>query len=107
MPCNYLKKNIVTEGVYLDTSTSILDDWYHGRDTRFSSKDYVNFRTNVIFQYFMKQDKAEIICSLKTGDKIIISGWVSLVRTNARGLRWIQWLKFQANNTLPLALSIN
>jgi len=75
-PCNYVKKNIVTEGVYLDTSTSILDDWYHGCDTRFSSKDFVNFRTNEIFQYFIGQDDTAIICSLKTGDKIIISGQV-------------------------------
>jgi hypothetical protein len=77
MPCIYLEKNIVTEGIFLDASTSILDDWFHGKDTRFTSKDYLNFRTNVIFQYFMKQEKAEIIPKLKTGDKIIISGWVT------------------------------
>src|SRR4030042_2880769 len=75
-PCNYVKKNIVTEGIYLETSTSVLDDWFDGCDTRFSSKDYVNFRTNEIFHYFMRQDNAAIICSLKAGDKIIISGWV-------------------------------
>jgi hypothetical protein len=76
-PCNYLKKHIVAEGVFLDASTSILDDWFHNRKTRFSSKDYVNFRTNLIFQYFMQQDKAGIISQLETGDKIIISGWVT------------------------------
>ena len=59
MPCNYLEKNIVTEGVFLDASTAILDDWYHDKDTRFSSRDYLNFRTNEIFQYFMKQEKAD------------------------------------------------
>jgi len=75
-PCHYVKNNIVTEGIYLDTSTTILDDWHHGCDTRFSSKDYVNFRTNEIFQYFMEQSKAGILCPLKAGDKIIISGWV-------------------------------
>jgi hypothetical protein len=76
MPCPYVKKNIVTEGVFLDASTVILDDWFHDEDTRFSSKDYINFRTNVIFQYFIKQEKAEFISRLKTGDKIIISGCV-------------------------------
>jgi len=76
MPCFYLQKNIVTEGVYLDASTVILDDWFHDTDTRFSSKDYINFRTNLIFQYFIKQEKAELISTLKTGDKIIISGCV-------------------------------
>ena len=76
MPCPYVKKNIVTEGVFLDASTVILDDWFHDEDTRFSSKDYINFRTNVIFQYFIKQEKAEFISKLKTGDKIIISGCV-------------------------------
>jgi len=75
-PCHYVDKNIVTEGIYIDTSTSILDDWYHGCDTRFSSKDYVNFRTNEIFQYFMEKEKAGILCPLKAGDKIIISGRV-------------------------------
>ncbi|WAC08987.1 MAG: hypothetical protein OS130_07355 [Thermodesulfobacteriota bacterium] len=75
-PCCYLGKYIVTEGVYLDTSTAILDDWYHGCDTRFSSRDFLNFRTNEIFQYFMEQCKAELICPLKAGDKITISGWV-------------------------------
>ena len=77
MPCMYLKKNIVTEGVFLDASSSILDDWFHDKETRFSSKDYLNFRTNLIFQYFIKQEKAEIIPTLKTGDKIIISGYVT------------------------------
>ena len=77
MPCNYLQKDIVTEGVFIDASTAILDDWYHDKDTRFSSRDYLNFRTNEIFQYFMRQDKAEIIPTLKAGDKIIISGWVT------------------------------
>jgi hypothetical protein len=77
MPCNYLQQNIVTEGVLLDASTSILDDWFHDKKTRFSSKDYVNFRTNDIFQYFIKQEKAEIISTLKSGDKIIISGCVT------------------------------
>ena len=76
MPCPYVKKNIVTEGVFLDASTVILDDWFHDEDTRFSLKDYINFRTNVIFQYFIKQEKAEFISRLKTGDKIIISGCV-------------------------------
>jgi hypothetical protein len=73
----YLKKNIVTEGVFIDASSAILDDWFHDKVTRFSSKDYLNFRTNLIFQYFMKQEKAEILPKLKTGDKIIISGWVT------------------------------
>ncbi|HPD60209.1 MAG TPA: hypothetical protein PKV48_00400 [Thermodesulfobacteriota bacterium] len=77
MPCIYLKKNIVTEGVYLDASSGILDDWFHDKDTRFSSRDYLNFRTNLIFQYFIKQEKAEIIPALKAGDKIIISGFVT------------------------------
>lgn len=77
MPCNYLKKNIVTEGVFIDASSSILDDWFHDQETRFSSKDYLNFRTNLIFQYFIKQEKAEIIPTLKAGDKIIISGCVT------------------------------
>ena len=76
MPCNYLKKNIVTEGVFIDASSAILDDWFHDQETRFSSKDYLNFRTNLIFQYFMKQEKAEIISTLKAGDKIVISGFV-------------------------------
>jgi hypothetical protein len=76
MPCIYLKKNIVTEGVFIDASSAILDDWFHDKDTRFSSKDYLNFRTNEIFQYFIKQEKAEIIPTLKAGDKIIISGFV-------------------------------
>jgi hypothetical protein len=75
-PCIYLNKDIVTEGIYLDTSTSILDDWFHDKCTRFSSRDYVNFRTNDIFQYFMRNDKAAMLCPLKAGDKIIISGWV-------------------------------
>jgi hypothetical protein len=75
-PCCYLGKYIVTEGIYLDTSTSILDDWHHSKCTRFSSKDYVNFRTNEIFQYFLEQCKAEMICPIKTGDKVTISGWV-------------------------------
>ena len=78
-PCNYLYKNIVTEGVFLDASTAILDDWYkfHDKGTRFNSRDYVNFRTNLIFQYFMRQDKAGSIATLKAGDKVIISGWVT------------------------------
>ena len=75
-PCCYLGKPIVTEGIFLDTSTTILDDLYHSKCTRFSNKCYVNFRTNEIFQYFMKEPEAATICSIKTGDKIIISGFV-------------------------------
>jgi len=78
-PCNYLYKNIVTEGVFLDASTAILDDWFalHDKGTRFNSRDYVNFRTNLIFQYFMRQDKAGIVATLKAGDRVIITGWVT------------------------------
>ena len=75
-PCCYLGKYIITEGIFLDTSTSLLDDWHHNKCTRFNSRDYINFRTNDIFQYFMEQCKADIICSLTSGDKIIIYGWV-------------------------------
>ena len=86
-PCLYLGKHIVTEGVYIDTSTSILDDWHHDKCTRFSSKEYVNFRTNDIFQYFMKNDIAGTLCPLKAGDKIIISG---CVRTCEDKRPWVE-----------------
>jgi|GEM_PF-1380130 len=79
MPCLYLKKRIVTEGIFLDVSNSLLDDWHHDKDTQFSSQEYINFRTlgDNTFQYFMKQkDAVGIIPHLKTGDKIIISGYV-------------------------------
>jgi CRISPR/Cas system-associated protein Csx1 len=77
MPCLYLKKKIVTEGVFLDASPAILDDRYHDKNTKFSSKAYLNFRTNYIFQYFMDEEKAEIIPTLKAGNRIIISGHVT------------------------------
>ncbi|MCX8012147.1 MAG: hypothetical protein N3A64_03210, partial [Desulfobacterota bacterium] len=79
MPCLYLNKRIMTMGVFLDVSNSLLDDWHHDKCTRFSSQEYINFRTigDNTFQYFMKQkDAVKIIPQLKTGDKIIICGYV-------------------------------
>ena len=80
MPCLYLKKNIITEGVFLDVSHGQLDDRYHDEeDTRFDSNEYLNFRTlgDNTFQYFIKQKNAAIIPTLKTGDRIIIFGYVT------------------------------
>lgn len=79
MPCLYVQKNIITEGVFFDVSHGLLDDRYHDKNTRFDSNEYINFRTlgDNTFQYFIKQTKAGIIPTLKTGDKIIIFGYVT------------------------------
>ena len=79
MPCKYVKKSVVTEAEFMDVSTTLLDDIYHDADTRFSSEEYINFRTvgNGMHHYFMKQSQADIIPTLKVGDKIRISGKVT------------------------------
>ena len=79
MPCRYLKKRIVTEAVFMDVSTTLLDDIFHNVDTRFNSREYLNFRTigNGMYHYFIKQSKADILPTLKEGDRIIISGIVT------------------------------
>jgi hypothetical protein len=79
MPCKYEKQNIVTEAVFMDVSNTLLDDIYHDADTRFSSREYLNFRTmgNGMYHYFIKQSDADIIPTLKTGDKVVISGFVT------------------------------
>ena len=79
MPCQYEKQEIVTEAVFMDVSTTLLDDIYHDVYTRFNSREYLNFRTmgNGMYHYFIKQSQADIIPTLKTGDKIIISGFVT------------------------------
>jgi hypothetical protein len=79
MPCKYVKKSIVTEAQFMDVSTTLLDDSYHDADTRFSSKEYVNFRTlgNGMHHYFIKQTNADIISTLKVGEMIRISGKVT------------------------------
>jgi hypothetical protein len=79
MPCRYLNKKITTEAVFMDVSTTLLDDIYHDVDTRFDSREYLNFRTigNGMYHYFIKQSKADIIPTLKPGDRIIISGKVT------------------------------
>ena len=79
MPCKYEKQNIVTEAVFMDVSNTLLDDIYHDADTRFSSREYLNFRTmgNGMYHYFIKQNNADILPTLKTGDRIIISGFVT------------------------------
>jgi hypothetical protein len=78
MPCRYLGQAITTEGAFMDVSTTVLDDIYHDVDTRFDSKVYLNFRTieNNMSHYFIKQESADIIATLKTGDRILISGKV-------------------------------
>lgn len=78
MPCLYVKKNIVTEAVFMDVSSTLLDDRFHDVNTRFDSQEYLNFRTigNGMSYYFIKQKKADIIPTLKAGDKIVISGKV-------------------------------
>jgi hypothetical protein len=78
MPCKYLKKTVITEAVFMDVSVTLLDDVYHDVDTRFDSREYINFRTigNGMYHYFIKQSKADIIPTLKAGDRIIISGKV-------------------------------
>ena len=89
LPCLYLKKHIVTEGVFLDVSSTLLNDWFHDKNTRFDPKEYLNFRTmgNEMFHYFIKQEKAAIIPTLKTGDKITISGYV---RSCADKTPWVE-----------------
>jgi len=79
MPCQYEKQEIVTEAIFMDVSTTLLDDIYHNADTRFNSREYLNFRTmgNGMYHYFIKQSNADILPTLKTGDKIIISGFVT------------------------------
>jgi len=79
MPCRYLNKKIITEAVFMDVSNTLLDDVYHDVDTRFDSREYLNFRTigNGMYHYFIKQSKADIIPTLKPGDRIIISGKVT------------------------------
>lgn len=79
MPCKFVGKKILTEAKFMDVSTTLLDDIYHDLDTRFDSKEYVNFRTigNGMHHYFIKQSKADIIPTLKVGDRIVISGEVT------------------------------
>jgi hypothetical protein len=79
MPCKYVEKSIVTEAQFMDVSTTLLDDIYHDADTKFSSKEYLNFRTvgNGMHHYFIKQSKADILPTLKVGDMIRISGKVT------------------------------
>ena len=79
MPCLYLNKNvIITEVVYMDVSPTLLDDPYHDKFTNFKTREYLNFRTigNEMHHYFMKHKKAEIITTLKEGDKISVRGYV-------------------------------
>lgn len=78
MPCRYLGQSITTEGAFMDVSTTLLDDIYHDADTSFDSKTYLNFRTieNSMSHYFIKQENADLLTTLKTGDRILISGKV-------------------------------
>jgi len=79
MPCKYERQEIVTEAIFMDVSTTLLDDIYHNSDTRFNSREYLNFRTmgSGMHHYFIKQANADILPTLKTGDRIIISGFVT------------------------------
>ena len=79
MPCKYVGKSIATEALFMDVSTTLLDDVHHDAKTRFDSKKYINFRTigHGMYHYFMRQTKADIIATLKEGDKIVISGKVT------------------------------
>lgn len=78
MPCRYVGQSITTEGAFMDLSSTLLDDIYHDADTRFDSKTYLNFRTveNGMSHYFIKQESADILGTLRTGDRILISGKV-------------------------------
>lgn len=78
MPCRYLGQSITTEAAFMDVSTTLLDDIFHDADTRFDSKTYLNFRTveNGMSHYFIKQENADILSTLRTGDRIVISGTV-------------------------------
>ena len=88
MPCKYVNKRIVTEALFLDTSSNLLDDMFNNMKTRFDSRYYLNFRTidNAVMRYFIHLKKADIIPTLNEGDKIIITGVVS---SCADGMAWI------------------
>ncbi len=89
MPCKYVSKRIVTEAVFLDTSDNLLDDMFNSTQTRFSSKEYINFRTieHQIMRYFIHFKDADIIPTLNEGDKIIITG---VVTSCADEMAWIK-----------------
>jgi len=79
MPCKYLHKRIVTEGAFLDVSTSLLDTRFYDKGTEFDARSYINFRTvdEQMFTYFIHQSKADILSALKTGDRIVITGTIT------------------------------
>ena len=89
MPCKYVNKRIVTEARFLDTSNNLLDDMFNNMKTRFDSRYYLNFRTidNAVMRYFIHLKKADIIPTLKEGEKIIITG---VVNSCADGMAWIE-----------------
>ena len=89
MPCKYVNKRIVTEALFLDTSTNLLDDMFNDMKTRFDSRYYLNFRTvdNAVMRYFIHLKNADIIPTLNQGDKIIITGEVTSCADN---MAWVE-----------------